>query len=135
MKYIAFLFILGFSTSCFSQQLVYTPRNPNFGGSSFNYAWLLSSADAQNSFTDPNATDPFAQESDLERFTEDINRQLLNSISNNITASLFDEDGNLQEGTFTFGSLEVEVFDSAEGLVINILDVNTGETTQVIVPN
>ncbi len=129
---IAGLFVTG---NCLSQQLVYTPKNPNFGGSSFNYAWLQASADAQNSFTDPNAVDPFAQQTDLERFTEDINRTLLNNISNSITRSLFGEDGELQEGTFTFGSLEVEAFQTAEGLVINILDINTGETTQVIVPN
>ncbi len=129
---VAFLLTSGIA---FSQQLVYTPTNPNFGGSSFNYAWLQASADAQNSFTDPNATDPFGQQTDLERFTEDINRTLLNNISNSITRSLFGEDGQLQEGTFTFGSLEVEAFQTAEGLVINILDINTGETTQVIVPN
>lgn len=129
---IASLFI---TANCFSQQLVYTPVNPNFGGNSFNYAWLLSSADAQNSFTDPNATDPFAQQTDLQQFTDDINRTLLNNISNSITRSLFGDDGGLQEGTFTFGSLEVEAFQTAAGLVINILDINTGETTQVTVPN
>lgn len=133
----SFILIIGlfFTGGCFAQQLVYTPKNPNFGGSSFNYSWLQASADAQNSFTDPNATDPFGQQTDLERFTEDINRTLLNNISNSITRSLFGDDGQLQEGTFTFGSLEVEAFQTAEGLVINILDINTGETTQVIVPN
>lgn len=130
------LIIMGvlFAGNCFAQQLVYTPVNPNFGGSSFNYQWLQASADAQNSFKDPDAIDPFAQQSDLERFAADINRQLLNDISRTLTTSLFGDDG-LQEGTFTFGSLEVEVFDSLEGLVINILDINTGETTQVVVPN
>ncbi|HAV55198.1 MAG TPA: curli assembly protein CsgF, partial [Aequorivita sp.] len=40
-----------------------------------------------------------------------------------------------EEGTFTYGSLNVEIFQSDEGLVINILDTSTGEETQVIVPN
>ena len=31
-----------------SQQLVYKPVNPAFGGDTFNYQWLLSSAEAQN---------------------------------------------------------------------------------------
>ncbi len=33
-----------------SQQLVYKPVNPAFGGDTFNYQWLLSSANAQNQF-------------------------------------------------------------------------------------
>ena len=32
------------------QQLTYEPINPAFGGDTFNYQWLLSSANAQNSF-------------------------------------------------------------------------------------
>jgi hypothetical protein len=32
----------------FSQQLVYRPINPAFGGDTFNYQWLLSFAQAQN---------------------------------------------------------------------------------------
>jgi curli production assembly/transport component CsgF len=40
-----------------------------------------------------------------------------------------------EEGTFTYGTLNIEIFQSDEGLVINILDTSTGEETQVIVPN
>lgn len=134
MKQVLILFGFLAYAHCYGQQLVYTPVNPNFGGSSFNYSWLQASADAQNSFKDPDAIDPFAEKSDIERFTEEINRQLLSQISRNLISAQLGDDG-LQEGTFTFGSLEVEIFDSAEGLVINILDINTGETTQIIVPN
>ena len=44
-------------------------------------------------------------------------------------------DGELQPGTFTLGSLEIEIYDSTEGLVVNILDINTGDQTQIIIPN
>ena len=40
---------------CFGQQLTYRPVNPAFGGDTFNYNWLLNSANSQNSFTDPSA--------------------------------------------------------------------------------
>ncbi|MDX1372955.1 MAG: curli assembly protein CsgF, partial [Nitrososphaeraceae archaeon] len=46
----------------FAQQLVYTPVNPSFGGSPLNGSWLISSAQLQDTNTDPNAasqqTDP-----------------------------------------------------------------------------
>ena len=42
-----FLFATYFS---YGQQLTYKPINPAFGGDTFNYQWLLNSANAQNSF-------------------------------------------------------------------------------------
>ena len=36
-----------------AQQLVYKPVNPMFGGDTFNYQFLLQSAQSQNSFSDP----------------------------------------------------------------------------------
>lgn len=128
---ILFIF-LGFNLS-FAQDLVYRPKNPAFGGDTFNYQWLLSSAEAQNTFTDPN--DPSRDDrSDLERFTEGLNNQLLNQISRQLFDDQFGEDG-LTEGTFTFGTLFVEIFPSSEGLVINILDTSTGDQSQIIIPN
>ena len=124
--------LLVFSGYTYSQQLVYTPKNPNFGGNTFNYQWLLSSANAQNSFTDN--TDRFGSDrSELEDFQESLNRQLLGQL----TRSVFDSElgDGLQPGTFNIGDLLLEIFESGEGLVINILDTTTGEQTQIIVPN
>ncbi len=135
MKSITITVFLVFSTVsfAFSQDLVYRPINPAFGGDTFNYQWLLSSAEAQNKFTDPN--DPSRDErSDLERFTENLNSQLLNQISRELFNDQFGEEG-LTEGTFNFGTLFVEIFPSGEGLVINILDTSTGDQSQVIIPN
>ena len=116
----------------FSQQLVYKPVNPNFGGDTFNYQFLLSSAQAQNSFTDPNDNNDNDQ-TELERLNDDLNSQLLSQISRSIFTSEFGDE--LTEGTFNFGNLSLEVIESGNGLVINILDTTTGEQTQVIVPN
>ncbi len=124
--------LLGCSAQMFCQQLVYKPRNPNFGGDTFNYQWLLSSAEAQNTFEDPNATER-EEESDLERFTDNLNSQLLNLVSRSLFSDQFG-DGGLTPGTYTFGSLSIEIFPSNEGLVITILDTDTGEQTQVIIP-
>ncbi len=130
---ITIFFIFSIYGLSFGQDLVYRPVNPAFGGDTFNYQWLLSSAEAQNKFTDPDeaARD---ERSDLERFTESLNNQLLNEISRSLFNDQFGEDG-LSEGTFSFGSLFIEIFPSGEGLVINILDTNTGDQSQVIIPN
>lgn len=124
-----FIFLLG--CSAYSQQLVYTPKNPNFGGNTFNYQWLLSSANAQNSFTDNQS---FRDEtSELEDFQESLNRQILGQLTRSVFTTELGE--GLQPGTFNVGDLLLEIFESGEGLVVNILDTLTGEQTQIIVPN
>lgn len=129
-----FLFIAFAGTLSYGQQLTYEPKNPNFGGDTFNYQWLLSSANAQNSFKDPEQRESlYGSGSELEQFASNLNRQLLNQISRGLYASQLGE--GLETGTYNFGSLALEVYESNEGLVINILDTNTGEQTQIIVPN
>ncbi|MGB5818526.1 MAG: curli assembly protein CsgF [Saonia sp.] len=131
MKRIILILACIASGYCSAQQLVYTPVNPAFGGNTFNYQWLLSSAEAQNSFADPNVVDD--DRTELERFQENLNNQLLNSLSRNVFDSQLGDE--LQEGTFNVGDLALEIFETGAGLVINILDTTTGEQTQIIVPN
>jgi curli production assembly/transport component CsgF len=117
-----------------AQDLVYTPKNPAFGGNPYNSQWLLASAEAQNSFKDPNASTGRTQQTELERFTSSLNSQLLGQVSRSMFTSQFGQDG-LSPGTYTFGSLALDIYPSNEGLVINILDTNTGEQTQIVIPN
>ena len=125
---------MGFS-DVFSQQLVYRPVNPMFGGDTFNYQFLLQSAQVQNSFT-ANDFDFFdSNQSEIDRFAESLNRQLLSSLSRNLFTAQFGATGELRPGTFSFGSLTLEIFESTEGLVIDILDTSNGDQTQIILPN
>lgn len=130
MKTLTFVLFL-FSISAYSQQLVYTPKNPNFGGDTFNYQFLLSSANAQNSFTNNQGLRD--ETSELQDFQESLNRQLLGQLTRSVFSSELGE--GLRPGTFNVGDLLLEIFESPEGLVVNILDTNTGEQTQIIVPN
>ncbi|MAN58494.1 MAG: curli assembly protein CsgF [Flavobacteriaceae bacterium] len=127
-----FLTILFTGMHMQGQQLVYEPVNPAFGGDSFNYQWLLNAANAQNTFEDPSLVEE--EKSDLDIFTEALNQQLLSQVSRRLLDDQLGED-ILEPGTSTFGSLELEVFESSDGLVINILDTTTGDQTQIIVPN
>ena len=133
MKTIITLIFFSISVQLFSQQLVYKPVNPNFGGDTFIYQFLLSSAESQNKFEDPNSGLLRDERSELEQFTENLNSQLLSSVSRTLFSDQFG-DGDLVPGNYTFGTLEVEIFPSDAGLVITILDTSTGEQTQLIIP-
>lgn len=128
---ISLLFLV--SSFSFGQDLVYKPKNPAFGGDTFNYQWLMSSAEAQNTFTEEKDRS-IDKRTDLEKFTESLNKQFLSQISRTLFKEQFGEEG-LTEGTYTFGTLYIEIFPSGEGLVINILDTSTGDQSQVIIPN
>ncbi len=128
----AILILLSLFTSvCFSQQLTYKPINPFFGGDTFNYQMMLSSANAQNSFKDPEAEK--LKPSEMEQFTERLNNQLLSQLSRQLFTEQF--GGDLKEGTFVFGTLSVEIYESAEGMVVNLLNTDSGEQTQIIMPS
>ena len=132
-KTLLILVILAFGTSCYAQQFSYKPNNPAFGGDTFNYSWLLSSATAQNSFTADR--DAREEETDLDRFGENINSQILSQISRALLEQQLGDFDFTQEGSFVYGSLNVEITETGEGLIINILDTSNGEQTQIIVPN
>ncbi|WP_026450635.1 curli production assembly/transport component CsgF [Aequorivita capsosiphonis] len=133
LKLLSVFILLFTGINSFAQQLTYKPLNPAFGGDSFNYSWMLSSATAQNKLVAP--AKEGEQRSELQQFGASLNKQLLSQISRTL---LQQQLGGLdfgQEGTFTYGTLNIEIYQSDEGLVINILDTSNGEETQVIVPN
>ena len=132
MKKLILFSILFSCLGVHAQDLVYTPTNPAFGGDTFNYQWLLSSAQAQNSFTAPR--DEHEGLSELDQFTESLNRQLLSQVSRNLFLDQFGE-GEITEGRYTFGSLAIDIYPSEDGLVIDILDTSNGDQTQITIPN
>ena len=122
--------------SCFlmptinGQDFVYTPKNPAFGGDTFNYNWLLSSAQTQNLLEAEETTNG---RSSLETFTESLNRQLLSNLSRQLISSEFGED-SLTDGSYNLGEFTLDVVSTLEGLNLTIFDPTTGEQTQIIIP-
>ena len=94
---------------------------------------MLSSAEAQNIHEEDSGFS-FDEQSDIDSFTDGLNRQLLNKISSDLFREQFG-DGDIQPGTYMFGSLVLEISPSTDGLLINILDTQTGDQTQIIIPN
>jgi curli production assembly/transport component CsgF len=119
-----------------AQDFVYTPVNPAFGGNTYNYSWLLSSADAQKKQTSSStATDPFSSsQSNLNDFTSNLNNQILNELTSRI---LQDQFGNfsLQDGQYTVGNYQIDIKQGTQGLDINILDTQTGGQSSITIPN
>jgi curli production assembly/transport component CsgF len=136
MKYFTWLFlILGFlflNNPLTAQELVWRPTNPAFGGDTFNYQWMLSSAQAQNTFTERTDVDRFFRDP-LADFQSSLQRQILNQLSRQILAQMYGEMG-LEEGRYEFGEFIIEVRPGADGLEIYIFDASTGGETSIIVP-
>lgn len=117
-----------------SQQLVYKPINPAFGGDTFNYQWLLSSANAQNQFDEKNDyTNLLDRMNSLDSFTQSLNRQILSELSRKLFEDQFG-DGNIQPGNYLFGSLYLQITNTNQGLLINILDTGTGDQSEIVIP-
>ncbi len=124
------LFILPASMS--AQDMVYKPKNPAFGGDTFNYNWLLSSAQVQDLTEEEQGTTGTSTNS-LDFFTESLNRQLLSQLSRELVVNQFGEDG-LEEGLYTVGDFQIDIGSNLEGLSISIIDIVTGDQTQIVIP-
>jgi curli production assembly/transport component CsgF len=132
-----FIFIFTIIAGIFfgkSQQLVYKPVNPAFGGDTFNYQWLLSSANAQNQFDDKKDYNSLLDNlNSLDSFSQSLNRQVLSELSRKLFEDQFGE-GSIQPGNYLFGTLYLQIITTAQGLLINILDTSTGDQSEIIIP-
>jgi curli production assembly/transport component CsgF len=115
-----------------AQDLVYKPKNPAFGGDTFNYNWLLSSAQVQD-LTSENRTKTTSTRSSVDAFASNLNNLLLSQISRQLISDQFGEDG-LQDGVYTLGNFQVDVATTLDGLTITIFDQAQGESTQIVIP-
>lgn len=125
------IFVLAACAGLRAQNFVYRPVNPAFGGNTFNYSWLQSSAQAQDRTVDPaqrRQTTTRTQTSALDNFSQSIQNQLLSRITRQLVDNQFGE-GELKEGTYTFGNYQVEIRNAADGVVVRIVDGQGGETT------
>ena len=134
---ITFGVLLLFSTQTKAQDFVYTPVNPAFGGNTFNYQWMLSSAQAQDTYKAPvdGTSDPYShyRSNPVDDFAESLNRQILSRLSREIVSRQFGEEA-LAEGSYVLGDYQIDIGNSDGGIEITIVDLSTGATTNVSVP-
>lgn len=127
--------VIGLVIQSWAQAFIYQPRNPNFGGNTFNYSWMLSSAQAQDRNRDPTATTTSraatSTNNTLTNFAQSLQTQLLNRITTSLVGNQFGE-GSLKPGTYTFGDFQVQISNGTEGVILRIVDGKGGETTVTI---
>lgn len=116
-----------------AQDFVYEPKNPAFGGgNTFNYSWLLSSAQAQNTITDPvqttTAQDPLAA------FAANLNQQVLSQLSSRLIASQFGQ-GAIKPGSYNVGNYQIQITPGPGGISVQVTDTSTGNQTTITIPN
>ena len=132
---IATIFFLAFfQVATKAQDFVYQPINPAFGGNPYNYNWLLGQAQAQNMFEEEDEYGyGYGDEDPLAGLEDDINRQVLNSLTREFYRNQFGEEG-LTEGYYKFGSYEIDITALSGGMQVRIIDIYTGSETTIIIP-
>lgn len=137
-KVLLLLLVAGYCSQVQAQALLYRPMNPAFGGNTFNYQWLQSSAQAQDKTKDPTQNSLSSSRStgltstnSLDSFTESLSRQLLSRLTNQLLNSQFGEE-TLKEGTYQYGDLRVDITNASDGINIRIVDGKGGETTLTV---
>ncbi|WP_312344062.1 curli production assembly/transport protein CsgF [Leclercia sp.] len=99
-------------------------RNPNFGGNPNNGSFLLNSAQAQNSYTDP-SSDDFGIEtpSALDNFTQAIQAQVLGGLLTNINTG--------KPGRMVTSDFIVDIANADGQMQLNVTDRKTGKTSTI----
>lgn len=114
-------------------EMVYTPVNPNFGGSPLNGQWLLNSAQITNKHKDPLAKDmdsAFKQRTPFEDFNDQLERSVLSRLASAASSQFVDSSGKFIPGTFETGNFTVSVVDIGSGaLTITTTDRISGSST------
>ena len=126
MKVLSVMLGIGLlSTSVHAGNLTFQFINPNFGGNPNNGAFLLSEANAQNSYKDPNAYDwgAVSGTSALDNFSSAVQSQLLGSLMGNVSSG---KPGRLVTNDFI-----VDITNVDGRLLMNILDRKTGKSSTI----
>src|ERR1035437_6981233 len=81
-------------------EMVYTPRNPSFGGNPNNGPVLMSDAQAQNSTHAPTLTP-------LQQFNKNLQQAILSKLQSETLKTMFGTSTTLQAGTYDTGNYTV----------------------------
>jgi curli production assembly/transport component CsgF len=109
-------------------ELVYVPVNPSFGGSPLNGSVLLSAAQAQSKYKEPESA--LAQKTGLQDFNELLERSILSQLASAATSSVLGTNGRLTPGTVQTGNFRINIIDQGGGaLRVTTTDIVTGQTT------
>lgn len=140
LQLFAIVSVLLFAQSLQASPLVYSPTNIKFGGLSPDASSVLfSQAQAQSTHKDPNAIDPFAEKTQLERFQEALERRILDILAGQVIEDAFGsfgEGGLGNGGTFSTDEFSVTInTNNPDVIVVGITDLLGGGETTIEIPN
>jgi curli production assembly/transport component CsgF len=124
---------LGAALPAQAQDLVYTPKNPAFGGSPVNYQWMLNSAKTQNAFQD-SGSDRFRRDP-LEDFENGLQRQILSQLSRELVSDRFGNLNLQKQGSYDLGEFTVDVTPGLDGINIKVFNKLTGDESTITIPS
>lgn len=125
MKPLLFAGLMLTGSGAFGSELIYTPTNPAFGGSPLNGSYLLSNAQAQDTYKNPDFADGFEAPSDLDRFTSSLQSRLLSQLLTDVGSG---NSGSIETDAFIVSLVDVDGV-----LTVTITDRNTNEITEIVV--
>jgi curli production assembly/transport component CsgF len=114
-----------------TQDLVYRPINPSFGGDPFNSSHLLGTANAQNGFTAPRQVRPQSSQSDL--FVRQLESRLLSSLAGQVNDAIFGDNAQ-ESGRIAFGDQVIEFARGLDAVRLTITDTGDGGVTEIEIP-
>lgn len=120
----------GAAETASAQQLRFTFTDPSFGGNPFYSSQLLGVANAQNGYTNPNATN---SQTPAQIFASQLQSRLLSALSDQIVTLIFGANPQ-QSGTVSFGGQTITFSRGLTDVTLNITDTGTGQTTTFVVP-
>ncbi len=126
---VKFIYAAGFAllAQTVNADLVYQPRNPTFGGNSFNGTFYLSTAQIENQHT-PTRTERDA----VDDFLSSLERRLLSELSRDITDAIFGDNAQ-DAGSFEVDGVTIDFLNTGENINITLTDED-GTTTELVLP-
>ena len=118
-------------SGAYATELVYTPVNPTFGGNPLNAGGLLANANAQNDYKAPVVEKN--QQTDLEKFNQQVQDAVLAKIRANIGTSVNDLLGKGVDKTVTVGNYVITYKKEGNNVVLITEDTTIpGSSTRMV---
>jgi len=114
-----------------SQELVYAPNNPSFGGNPFNSSHLLGVANSQNGFEAPE--DPEAEQTQADIFLRQLQSRLLSGLATEVSNAIFG-DNPQDSGTIAFDDQVINFTRGLDTVTIVVDDTTLGTSTEIVLP-
>lgn len=117
-------------TPASAQQLIYTPVNPAFGGSSFNYNYLQGTADAQNEFK--TKAQAASKVDYSKQFIQMLESRLYSAMAQKVSDTISNCTSSCS-GEISIGDQKVAYSNDGTTITLTITDAN-GKVTTITVP-